>query len=151
MLDRYAAKLPKRILNSRAECFKGFGETQRYRFEVAVRQHAVKEGVLESHSGDLHPEIVADGEIARGKTAGVVILRKEHGFVRSVDRSPIGDPSLERSACRVLEFAGILSLQIVKKGLCLQSRFGLEHLFDLLPNVGKRVDACAVVAGRLSL
>lgn len=42
MLDRNAAELPKRILNSLAECFEGLGETQRNGFDVAVGQHAVK-------------------------------------------------------------------------------------------------------------
>jgi hypothetical protein len=110
MLNRHTTELPKRILNSLAECFEGFGETQRNGFDVAVRQHAVKERVLESRSGNLHVQRIANGEIACRESSRVVILRKENRLVGTVDRSPIGDPSLERSACRILELAGIPSL-----------------------------------------
>ena len=53
MLGRYAAKLPERVLDSLAECLEGFGEAQRDGLEVAVCQHAVKQRVLESLTGDL--------------------------------------------------------------------------------------------------
>ena len=56
MLNRDATELPKCVLNSFAESFKGLGETQRYGFDVAVRQHTVKQRVLENGSGNLHAQ-----------------------------------------------------------------------------------------------
>jgi len=99
MLSRHAAKLPEGVLNSLAECFKGFGETQRDGFDVAVRQHAVEERMVKSRSGDLDSERVTDREVACGEASWVVILWEENGLVRSVDGSPARDAALESSAC----------------------------------------------------
>lgn len=56
MLSRHAAEVPKRILDPLAECLEGLRETQRDRLDIAVRQHTVKQRVLEGLSGDRHTE-----------------------------------------------------------------------------------------------
>ncbi len=70
---------------------------------------------FKSRSGDRHTEFVANGEIARGETSGVMILGKEHERVRSVDRSPVSDTPLEGTAGRILELADLLLLEVTKK------------------------------------
>ncbi|MEO9764854.1 MAG: hypothetical protein ABJF77_00505 [Qipengyuania citrea] len=111
----------------------------------------MKQRVLENGSGDLHAERIANREIARGESTGVVILREDDGLVGSMNRSPVGDPPLERSARRIIKFAGMLSLQIVKEGLGPEPRFATELLFHLGPNVRERIGTRAVAAGCLSL
>ena len=58
------------------ERFKRLGKTQRDAFDIAVGQHAVKERVVETLPGDLHTQLVADGEVAgrqppRASSAGL--------------------------------------------------------------------------------
>jgi hypothetical protein len=90
-------EFPERFLNAFTERLERFGETERDRFDVAVRQDAVKQSVIESHSGDLDPEIIADGEIACREPSGMMLLGKEDGLARSMESSPLGDPALESS------------------------------------------------------
>jgi len=144
--SRSATELPEGVLNSLAECFEGFGETKRHGFNVAVGQHAVKERVFESRSGDLHTEFVADGEVARGEASGVMILGKEYGLVRSVNRSPVGNTTLEGTASGFVKLARMLALELSKKGDGFEPWFGLEQLLDINPNVGKGINACSIFA-----
>jgi len=151
VLCGHATELPKGVLNSFTECFERFGETERDGFDIAVSQHAVKKRVLESCSGDPHPEFVADGEVTGGEAARVMVLRKEHRFVRSVNRSPIGDTTLEGAPGRFIKLARMLALEITKKRDGLQSRLGLEQLLDIVPNFGKGIDASSVLAWQFSM
>ena len=151
VLCGHATELPKGVLDSFTECFERFGETERDGFDIAVSQHAVKKRVLESCSGDPHPEFVADGEVNGGEAARVMVLRKEHRFVRSVNRSPIGDTTLEGAPGRFIKLARMLALEITKKRDGLQSRLGLEQLLDIVPNFGKGIDASSVLAWQFSM
>ncbi|MEM9366406.1 MAG: hypothetical protein AAGD07_10455 [Planctomycetota bacterium] len=101
----------------------------------------------EGLSSDRHAEGIANGEVTGGELARMVILREEHRFVGTINRPPIGDPSLESSPCRVLELAGVSSPQIVEKRLGLEPRLGLKHLLDFVPHLGEGVDAGSVLAG----
>ena len=92
---RHAAEFPERFLNAGTECFKRFREAQRYAFDVAVRQHAVEECVIEPVSGDLHTEFVADGEVTCRQSPGMMFLTEEYGFARAMQTSPFGDASFK--------------------------------------------------------
>ena len=151
MLNWNATELPERILNSLAECFEGFGETQRDRFDIAIGQDAVKQGVFENGSGDLDAQGVADGEIAGCKPSRVMVLGKEDRFVGSLDCPPIGNAAFECPTGGVLELTVMLSPEIIEQGLRLEPRFSLEQLLDVVPDLGKGIDPRAVVACRFSL
>jgi hypothetical protein len=58
MTLRHTTEFPKRFLNAGTQRFERFGETQGHRLDVAVRQHAMKERVIESVSDDLHAKFV---------------------------------------------------------------------------------------------
>jgi len=151
MLLGDTTELPERVLNSLAECFEGFRKTQRNRFDVTIGQHAVEQRVFEGRPGDLHGQGIADREVAGGEPSGMVILRKEDSLVGPVDRPPLSDPSFERPSRGVFELTGVLPLQIVKEGLRLQPRLGVQELLDVGPDLGEGVGPGAVVPLRFSL
>jgi hypothetical protein len=107
--------------------------------------------MLEDLPGDSHPERVANGEVTGGELAGMMILREEDGLVRTVNRSPVGNPPLEGPPSRVFEQARVPPLQIIEERLGFEPWFGLEDLLDLIPHIGEWVDASSVIAWRLSL
>jgi len=111
----------------------------------------VEKRVVESRSGDPHAERIANGEIARGESAGLMILRKKDGFVGSVDRSPVGDAAFKRATSRTVELARISPLQVIKERLGFEAWFRLERLFNIGPNVGKGIDTSSVFPRRSSL
>jgi len=71
---RDAAKLPECFLNAVTERFKRFRKTQRDRFEVAVREYAMKKRMVEGRSSKRHAEFIADGEVARGQPSRMMNL-----------------------------------------------------------------------------
>jgi hypothetical protein len=107
--------------------------------------------VREGRPGNLDPEFIADGEVARGEASWVVILGKEDQLVGSMDRTPMGDPSLESSASRSVELAGMLLLQILEQCFGFEPGFSRERLLDVVPHIDKGIDTSAVLAWRLSL
>lgn len=94
-------------------------------FELVV---GIKASVRESVK---HRSLLGKSRLTRGvggEAARVKILRKEYGLIRSVNRSPVGDTTLEGAPGRFIEPARMLALKISKQGNGLQSRFGLEQL-----------------------
>ena len=71
---RDAAKLPECFLNAVTERFKRFRKTQRDRFEVAVREYAMKKRMVKGRSSNCHAEFIADGEVARGQPSRMMNL-----------------------------------------------------------------------------
>ena len=147
----HAAKFPKRFLNPRAQRLKRFRKTETDRFDVAVRQDAVKQGMVKTSAGDLDAEAVADGEIAGCQPTRMVELRKHDGLAGAEERLPFRNPTLERSPGRVGKFAGPSLLQPAKKRMGFDSRFVFKTLLDFRPNFGKRIGPSPIVALGFSL
>jgi hypothetical protein len=110
----HAAEFPERFLNTRTERFKRLRKAQRYAFDIAVRQHAVEERVLETLPGDLHPQCVADGEVTGRQSPRMMFLTEENRPARAMQTSPSGDASLERSTSGIREPAFVSDLQPFK-------------------------------------
>ena len=111
---RHAAEFPERFLNAGTERFKRLRKTQRYAFDVAVRQYAVKERVLKSLPGDLHTQLVADREVTGGQSPRMMFLVEEHRPARTMQASPSIHASLERSTGGIREPAFVRHLQPFK-------------------------------------
>ena len=86
---RDSAEFPEGLLNPGTQRFEGFGKTERDAFHIAVRQHAVKECVLKSLSGNLHPQFVADREVAGRQPTGMMFLIEEHGLPGTMQTPPL--------------------------------------------------------------
>ena len=148
---RNAAEFPKRFLNACAECFKGFRKTQRHTFHIAVRQHAVKECVLKSPSGNLHTQFVADGEVTGDDSPRVMLLIEEHRFPGTMQTPPLSDTTLQSTTRGIGELSGMLLLQPFQKCFCFEPWFQLESLLNLVPDIGERILSRTVSAGFLLL
>ena len=92
---RHAAEFPERFLNAGTERFKRLGKTQRDGFDVAVGQHAVEECVIETLPGDLHTQLVADGEVAGRQSPRIMFLTEENRLARAMQASPFVDASFK--------------------------------------------------------
>ncbi len=107
--------------------------------------------MIEPRSGDLHPQFVTDCEIARGQSAGMMLLGKEDCFGGAVQASPLGYSPLEGTPCRIGKLAGILLLQPIEERLGFQPWFVFELGLYLMPNVGKGIDSRSIRTSFLSL
>lgn len=58
-----AAHLPKRVLDSAAESFERFGETDGHRFPIGIRQRAVVQQMIEGLAGDRHTQRIHRSEV----------------------------------------------------------------------------------------
>ncbi|MEO8496373.1 MAG: hypothetical protein ABI614_15000 [Planctomycetota bacterium] len=148
---RHTTEFPKRLLNAFTQGLERFRETQRDRFDVAVGQHAVKEGVIESRSSDLHVQTIHHREVAGGQSGGVMLLWKEDRFAWPMQASPFGDASLEGSSSGVRELARLGLLQPREERLGLQFWLGFESLLDFAPDVREGVGASSIIAWPFSL
>ena len=143
---RYASKIPERFLNAGTERFKRFGKTQRYTFDVAVREDAVKKRMIESASCDLHTEVIANRKITGGQSAWVMLLIKEDGLSRTMQTPPLVHASLKRATCRIRKLSFVSLLQPLKQRLRFEPRFHFESLLHLVPYALEWVAASAIVA-----
>ncbi len=91
----HTAEFPERFLDTRTERLKRLGKTQRDAFDVAVRQHAVEECVIETLPGDLHPQLVADGEVTGRQPPRMMFLVEENRLARAMQASPFVDASFK--------------------------------------------------------
>lgn len=148
---RDAAEFPERLLNAFAEGFERFGKAQRDRFDIAPGQHAVKQRVVKSFTGDPHAQVVAHREVAGGQPARMVNLPEEHRLARSVKTPPPGHAALERAAIRIRKAARIRLLQPAKQGDRLQGRFAFQLPLNLVPDILKRIASGPVRARRFPL
>lgn len=144
---RHTAELPERFLNAGTERFERFGKAQRHAFDIAVRQHAVEERVIESLSGDPHAEIVADREVTRCQSSRMMVLPKENRLSRTMQTPPFRHATLERATCRIGKLTRRTLLQPLEQRLRLQPRFHFQPLLNFVPHVGERILACAICAG----
>lgn len=142
----YAAKVPKRFLNAGTERFKRFGKTERNTFDVAVRQHAMEKGVIESTPCDLHAEFVAHRKVTGGQSSRIMLLIKEDRLAWPMQTSPLTHTSLKSATCRIRKPAIVSLLQPLKQRLCFEPRFHFEPLSYCVPHIGKRINACPIAA-----
>jgi len=96
---RNTAELPERFLNSGTQRFKGFGKTQRHAFDVAIRQDAVEERVIESLSGDLHTQFITHREVTGRQSSRVMLLIKKDRFSGAMQTAPLAHASLKSAPC----------------------------------------------------
>lgn len=146
MTLRHTTEFPERFLNAGTQRFERFGETQGHRFDVAVRQHAMKERVIESVSGDLHAKLVANGEVTGCQSPGVVILTEDDSFPRSVKTPPFRYSTFECPPRGIRKLTFVSLLKPFKQSLRLESRFGFQSLLNFGPNVFKRIGPRPIVA-----
>lgn len=144
---RHAAKFPERFLNPGTQGFKRFGEAQRHTFDIAVRQHAMEERVLESRSGNLHPEFIANRKVAGRQSSGVVFLSKEDRLPRPMQTPPFCDATFQRATRRIRKLARMRFLQPCEQRLRLEPRFHFQPLLNVVPDFGERVASRAIRAG----
>ena len=144
----YAAKVPERFLNAGTERFKRFGKTKRDAFDVAVRQHAMEKGVIESVPGELHAEFIAHRKVTGGQSSRVMLLIKEDRLAGAMQTSPLTYSSLKSATCRIRKLAIVSLLQPLKQRLRFKPRLHFEPLLHFVPDVSKRITARAIVAVR---
>lgn len=144
----YATKVPERFLNAGTERFKRFGKTERDALDVAVRQHAVEKGVIESVPCELHAEFIAHREVTGGQSSRIMLLIKEDRLAGPMQASPLTDTSLKSATCRIRKLAIVSLLQPLKQRLRFEPRFQFEPLLHFVPDVSKGIDARAIGAIR---
>ena len=105
----------------------------------------MKERVIEAHSGNLHAEIITDGEITGCQSAGMMHLAEKDGLARSMQAPPSGDPSLESSPRGIGELAWVRSLQPLEESVGFEPRLGFQPGLHFIPNFGERIDSCAIL------
>ena len=142
----YATKVPKRFLNAGTERFKRFGKTERDAFDVAVRQHAMEKGVIESVPCDLHAEFVAHRKVTGGQSSRIMLLIKEDRLAGPMQTSPLTHSSLKSATCRIRKLAIVSLLQPLKQRLRFEPRFHFEPLLHCVPHIGKGISARAIAA-----
>lgn len=145
----HTAEIPECLLDTCAQCLKRFRKTQRHTFHIAVRQHAVKEHVVKTLSGNPDAQIVAHSEVTGRETPGVMFLIEEHRLPRPVQTSPPIDATLQRATRRIRKLPAILLLQPFENRLRLEPRFRLQLLFHFRPDTFKRIHPRAIRPHRL--
>ena len=147
----HAAELPKGFLNPRAQGLERFGKAEGNGLGVRVRQHAMKQRMIEPLPGDPHAEIVQDRKVAGGQPARMMHLLEHHRLSRPGQTPPLGHPPLEGSPGRIGILPRRLFLQPLEKRLGFETRFGLQAGLDFGPNRFKRIDTRAVIPRLFSL
>jgi hypothetical protein len=122
MLFRYTAQFPQGVLQAGTETLEALAETDRHVLPIRVGQHEVIHHVRKRHASDRHLQSRQVGEVRSPEPAGMMSLGKEHFLVRSFQRSPTLDPSLERSQLTILKLARKTTLQVLEQGLRFQAR-----------------------------
>ena len=141
----HAAELPEGFLNPGGECLERFGETQRNRLHVRVRQHAMKQRMIKPKPGDRHPKVIHHCEVAGRESSRMMHLLKHHRLSGARKASPFGHPPLECSPRGVGKLARVFLLEATKERLGLQPGFRFQAGLNFVPNVLKRVDTRAVI------
>ena len=144
MPQRHATELPERFLNARAQCFKRLRKTKRHTFDVAVRQHAVIERVIESIPGDLHVQLITDREVTGRPSPRMMILAEEDRLARTMKAPPLRHAAFESSPRGIGKLTFVSLLQPLEQSLRFEPWFGLQSLLHVVPNVGERIFSCAV-------
>jgi len=67
--------------------------------------------MIKSLSGDLHTQLVANGEVTGGQPPRMMFLVEEDRLARAMQTSPFAHASLERSTCGIREPAFVRPLQ----------------------------------------
>ena len=147
----HATELPERFLHAFAEGFERFRKTKRYRLGIGVRQHAMKERVIELRFGNLDADRIHHGEVAGGDTTRMMFLWKGDGLIGAMSASPEPHTSLEGSASRIEELSRVAILQPRKESHRLQFGFRFKPLLNLGPDIGKGVNAGAIFAFRIAV
>lgn len=151
MARRGSAELEEGLLRSLAERFEGLGETERDGLDIGVGQHAVKQRVVESGSGDRDAERVHDGKVASGDLARVVDLREHDRLGWPRGASPVAHAAFEGASLGFGEAARMLALQPVEKGYRTQLGLRLEPAADVFPDILKGIGTGSIIARRSSL
>lgn len=117
------SEFPERFLNSGIERFKRFRKTERHTFDITVRQHAVKECVIKSLSGNLYAQFIAHGEVTGGQSFGMMLLIKEDHLTRTMQTPPPVDTPLIRLTCRIRKLPIVSLLRPLKQCPGFEPRF----------------------------
>jgi hypothetical protein len=151
MPGRHTTEFPECFLNAGTERFKRFGKAQRHAFDVAVRQHAVKECVVEVVSGDFHIELITDREVTGRQSPRVMILIEEDGLPRAMQTSPLPHAALKCATCGIRKPTGVTLLQPFKQRLRPEPWFHFQTLLNGVPHISERVTSRAIRPSRFLL
>jgi hypothetical protein len=143
---RYAAQLPQGVLESLTEALIALGEAESSGLPVGVGEYEVVEQVVEGHTVDGDPQVRAVGEVAGAQPTGLMHLGEEDFPGRAFESPPFLDASLECPQLAVVEATREATLEIGKQGFGLQSGVEPELFFELCPDVGESIRACAIIA-----
>ena len=93
--------------------------------------------------GNRNVKLIHAGKVRACPLTGIVYLRKENLFSRTVQSLPRLDPTLKSTELTVVILAWVSSLEIIKDGMGLQCRLCVfQKLDDKGPVIGKRIPAC---------
>jgi len=143
---RHATELPERLLNAGTERLKRFRKTETHTFDIAVRQHAVEERVIESLPANLHVEPVADREVTGRQPTRMMVLAEENRLPRTVQTSPLTDTPLKRPLRGIRKPARVSPLQPLEQRLRLQPRLHLQPPLHITPHLAERIASSPIRA-----
>lgn len=142
---RHTAQFPQGILQALAEALQALGKTNRSRLPVGVGEHEVVDHVGKRAAVDGHVQVGTVGEVAGSQSAGVMDLAEEDFLGWPALGAPAFEASLQGPQLAVGEGAGIAPLQIGEEGFSLQAGVEPQLLFELRPDIGKRIGSSSPV------
>jgi hypothetical protein len=143
MNQRHTAQLPQGVLQALAETLQALAKADRDCLPIGAGEHEVVEQVREGMTSEGNAQVVAMGEVGGGQAPGVMDLGEEDLPGRSLLGPPALDAPLERPYLAIGEATGILPLQRLKEGLGFQARVEGQLLFQLRPDLDKRIGPCS--------
>jgi hypothetical protein len=108
----------------------------------------MEERVIESRSGDLHPEFIADCEVAGRQSPRMVVLPKEDRLPRPMQTSPFCDATLKRATCRIGKLTGMVLSQPCEQRLRPEPGLALQTLPNIIPDILEGIAPRAIRASR---
>jgi hypothetical protein len=125
MLERHAAKGPKRILQPLGQSDEALTADHDLGMPPAAeRQAKVVESVREGLAGDDDPEFGGVGEVRQALLTWRMLLAEDDLLLRPVQRLPVADPALEGAADALSEL-GMATPQFAQDGYRAQGRVQL--------------------------
>ena len=128
MLARHAAQLPERLLEAFGQCGEALAAADRLDILPAAKcEPEMIEQMRERRAGDCHRKATAIGEIRQRLPTRRVLLAKNELAFRTLGRSPIRDPPLQRAQQSIRIAAGMAALQLAQNRGGAQMRDRLQH------------------------
>jgi hypothetical protein len=108
----------------------------------------MEERVLEARSGDLHPEFIADGEVAGRHASRVMVLPEEDRLPRPMQTSPFCDATFKRATGGIGKLTGMVLSQPCEQRLRPEPGLNLQTLPNIIPDILEGIAPRAIRASR---